>query len=203
MLCCRDLVIRQGGKVLWQNLSFSLSPGERIGICAPSGTGKTTLGRVLAGWQKPTSGDILIDDQPLPMHQYCPVQLVPQHPELTFNPRRSTGDAVHDAWRPGAEILTRLHIKPEWLTRRPGQLSGGERIAILRALDPRTRFLIADEITAQLDPSIQRDIWALLLEECQRRPLGMLIISHQQALLDQICTRALLSSVSSSLQADN
>lgn len=63
-----------------------LYTGERIGICAPSGTGKTTLGRVLAGWQKPTSGDILVDEQPLPMHQYCPVQLVPQHPELTFNP---------------------------------------------------------------------------------------------------------------------
>ena len=183
MLCCRDVFIRQGGKILWQNLSFSLSPGERIGICAPSGTGKTTLGRVLAGWQKPTSGDVLVDGQPLP-----------RHPELTFNPRRSTGDAVHDAWRPDAETLARLHIKPEWLTRRPGQLSGGElaRIAILRALDPRTRFLIADEITAQLDPSIQRDIWALLLEECQRRPLAMLIISHQQALLDQLCSSKLI-----------
>lgn len=194
MLCCREVTICQGGKVLWQNLNFSLRPGERIGVCAPSGTGKTTLGRVLAGWQKPTSGDILVDDQPLPMHQYCPVQLVPQHPELTFNPRRSTGDAVYDAWRPDAELLTRLHINPEWLTRRPGQLSGGElaRIALLRALDPRTRFLIADEITAQLDPSIQKDIWVLLLEECQRRPLGMLIISHQQALLDQICSRKLI-----------
>ncbi|MGK3371416.1 ATP-binding cassette domain-containing protein, partial [Citrobacter youngae] len=56
----------------------------------------------------------------------------------------------------------------------------------------RTRFLIADEITAQLDPSIQRDIWALLLEECQRRPLAMLIISHQQALLDQLCSSKLI-----------
>lgn len=86
MLCCRDVVIRRGGKVLWQNLTFSLAVGERMGICAPSGTGKTTLGRVLAGWQKPTSGEILVDDKPLPVGQYCPVQLVPQHPELTFNP---------------------------------------------------------------------------------------------------------------------
>lgn len=51
MLSCRDLVIRQGGKVLWQNLTFTISAGERVGIHAPSGTGKTTLGRVLAGWQ--------------------------------------------------------------------------------------------------------------------------------------------------------
>lgn len=55
MLSCRDLVIRQGGKVLWQNLTFTISAGERVGIHAPSGTGKTTLGRVLAGWQKPTA----------------------------------------------------------------------------------------------------------------------------------------------------
>ncbi len=51
MLSCRDLVIRQGGKVLWQNLTFTISAGERVGIHAPSGTGKTTLGRVPAGWQ--------------------------------------------------------------------------------------------------------------------------------------------------------
>ena len=69
MLCCRDVTIRQGEKVLWQNLTFSLHPGERIGICAPSGTGKTTLGRVLAGWQKKKSGGNLGDEQPKPKHQ--------------------------------------------------------------------------------------------------------------------------------------
>ncbi|WP_323661016.1 ATP-binding cassette domain-containing protein [Pectobacterium versatile] len=193
MLCCHDLVIRQGNKMLWQNLTFSVSAGESLGIYAPSGTGKTTLGRVLAGWQKPTSGHVLLDGKPLPVNNYCPVQLVPQHPELTFNPWRSAGDSVHDAWQPDEETIRRLHINPEWLTRRPGQLSGGElaRIALLRALDPRTRFLIADEITAQLDPAIQRDIWAYLLEICPDRPLGMLVISHQYALLKQLCSKEL------------
>lgn len=66
MLSCRDLVIRQGGKVLWQKLTFAISAGERVGIHAPSGTGKTTLGRVLAGWQKPTAGDVLLDGSPFP-----------------------------------------------------------------------------------------------------------------------------------------
>lgn len=86
MLSCRDLLIRQGEKVLWQNLSFSLRPGERLGLSTPSGSGKTTLGRVLAGWQKPLSGEVLVDGKPLANCGYCPVQLVPQHPELTFNP---------------------------------------------------------------------------------------------------------------------
>ncbi|MGY0156106.1 ATP-binding cassette domain-containing protein [Edwardsiella tarda] len=193
MLSCHDLAIRQGGKWLWQGLNLTLQPGERLGISAPSGFGKTTLGRVLAGWQKAAAGQVRLDGAPLPSRGYCPVQLVPQHPELTFNPWRTTGAALHDAWRPDAQILARLHIQPQWLLRKPGQLSGGElaRIALLRALDPRTRYLIADEITAQLDPAIQRDIWHYLLQESQRRPLGMIIFSHQQALLQQIAPRIL------------
>ena len=68
---------------------------------------------------------------------------------------------------------------------------GGElaRIALLRALDPRTRVLIADEVTAQLDPRIQRSIWQELLLESRQRPLSMIIFSHQQALLEQVCHR--------------
>ncbi len=49
MLSCRDLVIRQGGKVLWQNLTFTISAGERVGIHAPSGTGKTALLQIVGG----------------------------------------------------------------------------------------------------------------------------------------------------------
>ncbi|MDN6114535.1 MAG: ATP-binding cassette domain-containing protein [Enterobacterales bacterium] len=162
-----------------------------MGISAPSGYGKTTLGRVLAGWQPYQQGSITLDDAALPLSGYCPVQLVPQHPELTFNPYRTTGQALRDAWSPGAEQLARFHVKAEWLTRKPNQLSGGElaRIALLRALDPRTRVLIADEVTAQLDPHIQRDIWQQLIVESQQRPLSIIIFSHQRALLEQVCTR--------------
>ncbi|MEZ2697126.1 ABC transporter ATP-binding protein, partial [Hafnia alvei] len=59
----------------------------------------------------------------------------------------------------------------------------------LRALAPRTRVLIDDESTAQLDPHIQRDIWQQLIVESQQRPLSMIIFSHQRALLEQVCTR--------------
>ncbi|VEA36855.1 peptide ABC transporter ATP-binding protein [Salmonella enterica subsp. enterica] len=59
-----------------------------------------------------------------------------------------------------------MHVQPEWLTRRPMQLSGGSWrvLRYWRALGPRTRFLIADEMTAQLDPSIQKAIWGYVLE---------------------------------------
>ncbi|MNF80027.1 Glutamine transport ATP-binding protein GlnQ [compost metagenome] len=194
MLEVRDLTIAQGERSLWQRLSLTVKAGERLGISAPSGYGKTTLGRVLAGWQPVRgNGEILLDGQPLaePVKGYNPIQLVPQHPELTFNPYRTTGLALWDVWRPDDAMLERFMVKPEWLGRKPGQLSGGElaRIALLRALDPRTRLLIADEVTAQLDPQIQRQLWRELMIECEQRAFGMVIFSHQQALLRQVCHR--------------
>ncbi|MGL5498904.1 MAG: ATP-binding cassette domain-containing protein, partial [Aeromonas sobria] len=63
----RDLTIAQGERPLWQELSLTVKAGERLGISAPSGYGKTTLGRVLAGWQPVRgSGEIVLDGQPVP-----------------------------------------------------------------------------------------------------------------------------------------
>lgn len=193
ILAVKNLQVEQGGKTLWQDFSFSLTPNERLGISAPSGFGKTTLGRVLAQWQTPTNGSILFAGQALPKQGYCPIQLVPQHPEKSFNPYRTVGASLRDAWQPDSEWLERLSIKPSWLERRPNELSGGElaRIALLRALDPRTKILIADEITAQLDAHLQKEIWRFLIQLSEKRPLGMIIFSHNRALLEKVCTSVL------------
>ena len=84
-------------------------------------------------------------------------------------------------------MLTRFMVKPEWLGQ-TGQLSGGElaRIALLRASIPH-RLLIADEVTAQLIRNPAPAHWRELMVECEQRGLGMLVFSHQQALLRQIC----------------
>ncbi|MBW0238188.1 ATP-binding cassette domain-containing protein [Pseudomonas sp. D1HM] len=191
MLEVHQLSIVQNGHRLWDSVSFQVKAGERQGISAPSGFGKTTLGRVLAQWQAATSGRVSVGGQPLPKKGYCPIQLVPQHPEQTFNPYRTTGESLRDAWSPDAAWLERLAVSPAWLTRRPDELSGGElaRIALLRALDPRTRYLIADEVTAQLDAHVQAQVWQVLLEEVKRRELGLIVFSHNQALLEKVCTR--------------
>jgi len=190
MLEVQQLTIVQNGLRLWDSVSFQVSAGERKGISAPSGYGKTTLGRVLAQWQNATSGRVTVGAKPLLKKGYCPIQLVPQHPELTFNPYRTTGDSLRDAWSPNAAWLDRLAISPVWLTRRPNELSGGElaRIALLRALDPRTRYLIADEVTAQLDAHIQAQVWQVLLEEVKRRELGLIVFSHNKVLLAKVCS---------------
>ena len=89
--------------------------------------------------------------------------------------------------------MAQFSIKPEWLDRRPNELSGGElaRIALLRALDPRTKILIADEITAQLDANLQKQIWQRLITLSQERPLAMIIFSHNRALLEKVCCRVI------------
>ena len=190
MLEVQQLSIVQDGRQLWDCVSFQVRPGERQGISAPSGYGKTTLGRVLVQWQSATSGSITVDGKALAKKGYCPVQLVPQHPEQTFNPYRTTGESLRDAWSPDAAWLARLAVNPGWLARRPDELSGGElaRIALLRALDPRTRYLIADEVTAQLDAHVQAQVWQVLLEETRRRELGMIVFSHNKALLQKVCS---------------
>ena len=190
MLEVQQLSIVQDGRQLWDSVSFQVRPGERQGISAPSGYGKTTLGRVLAQWQSATSGCVMVGGKPLSQKGYCPVKLVPQHPEQTFNPYRTTGESLRDAWSPDAEWLARLAVNPDWLARRPDELSGGElaRIALLRALDPRTRYLIADEVTAQLDAHIQAQVWQVLLEEATRRELGLIVFSHNKALLEKVCS---------------
>ena len=143
MLEVQQLTIEQNGQRLWDSVSFHVSAGERQGISAPSGYGKTTLGRVLAQWQSATSGSITVDGKALAKKGYCPVQLVPQHPEQTFNPYRTTGESLRDAWSPDAAWLARLAVNPGWLARRPDELSGGElaRIALLIVVFGRSWFM--------------------------------------------------------------
>lgn len=193
MLTTDNLEIRQNNSWLWQNLTLSIAPTERLGIFAPSGYGKTTLARVLAGWQWPTQGRVLLDGEPLAVTGYCPVQLIPQHPEHTFNPARSIGASLFDVWQPDELWFEHFSLSTQLLKRYPNEVSGGElaRVALLRALAPKTRYLIADEITAQLDPFLQAQIWQVLLDEAERRPLGMVVISHNLALLNHVCTQVL------------
>ena len=76
---------KKGAPVL-EDVSLSLHSGEHLGLWAPSGRGKTTLCRLLAGYDRPDAGEVLLDGKPLSAYRgYCPVQMVWQHPELSVN----------------------------------------------------------------------------------------------------------------------
>ena len=159
---------RYNEKCPWilRDVSLSVEEGERVAIVGPSGYGKSTLARVLAGYRSPSAGQVLLDGKPLPRKGYCPVQLIYQHPELAVNPRWKMEKVLTEAWSPSEELLGKMGIERDWLTRWPSELSGGElqRFCIARALSPRTRFLICDEISTMLDVITQAQIWQVLLE---------------------------------------
>lgn len=178
---------------LFERLNLTVATGERVGLTAPSGGGKTTLCRLLAGYLQPRHGQILLGGNPLPAQGYCPVQLIHQHPEKAVDPRLKMKHILAEGGPLPAGTMEDLGIEPDWLHRYPQELSGGElqRFCIARALNPATRFIIADEISAMLDMITQAQVWAFLLRISAERQLGMIIVSHQPALLDRLCTRTI------------
>ena len=175
-----------------EDYSISVSSGERVGLKAPSGRGKTTLCRLLAGYEKPQAGEVLLDGKPTASYRdACPVQMVWQHPETVVDPLLRLGETLAEAGGADEHIRRKLHIEEGWMSRFPSELSGGElqRFCLARALHPETKFLLCDEISAMLDLATQAQIWNFLLEEAERRGLGMLVVSHSDALLEKVCTR--------------
>jgi peptide/nickel transport system ATP-binding protein/Fe3+-transporting ATPase len=176
-----------------RDFGLTLSPGEVVGLRGVSGRGKTTIARLLAGLLPPAEGQVLLDGAHLPQRDFCPVQIVLQHPELAINPRWRIGKVLDEGQRPTAALLAALCIDPAWRSRWPHELSGGElqRIAVARALAAPTRYLIADEMTAMLDAVTQAQIWQVVLAVVQQRQLGVLVISHEMSLLQRLCTQVI------------
>ena len=182
---------RHGAPVL-ENINLTIESGERVGLKAPSGRGKTTLCRLLAGYERPQSGQVLLDGQPVYGRKgVCPVQMMWQHPETVVDPLLRLGVTLEESGPVDRRLIEALHIEDGWLERFPAELSGGElqRFCLARALNPATRFLLCDEISAMLDLVTQAQIWNFLIREAERRDLGLLIVSHSDSLLEQVCTR--------------
>ena len=174
---------------LIQEVSLKLGEGEWIGLSGDSGAGKSTLGKLLAGYLTPQSGEISLDGVALPTSGLQPVQWLPQSPELAVNPRWRVGKILREAWTPSDAQCQAFGVQATWLSRFPKALSGGElqRICVLRALAPEVRFLVADEISTMLDPITQVELWQALKQEAEKRELGVLVISHDSALLERLC----------------
>lgn len=176
---------------LFQDLNIRLSPGEKVGLPGPSGRGKSTLAKILAGYLLPAHGKVTVDGGRSRAGAFNQVQLLFQHPELAVNPRWRIKDIVSEAGHPADSLLETLQIDTAWMNRYPHELSGGElqRVCLARALHPQTRYLLCDEMTSMLDALTQAAIWKAVLEIAKARDIGMLVISHDPVLLERICHR--------------
>lgn len=196
-LVAHDIAFRfPGGRELYHGLDLCVEPGERVALTAPSGRGKTTLCKLLAGYLKPETGSVSVDGEPLAAvarlrGQASPVQLLPQHPELAFDPSALLGRSLEESSGCADGLLEPFGVRGEWLSRRPHELSGGElmRLAMVRALATRPRYLIADESTAMLDAVTQAELWHVLLGLQERDGWGMVLVTHSPALLARVATR--------------
>ena len=174
-----------------KDIDFYVNSGEVVGLVAPSGFGKTTLAKILAGYITPESGEVVIEGCRREKNGYNPVQLIFQHPEKSVNPKWKMKKIINESFTPSKELIEAMGIKEGWMNRWPSELSGGElqRFCVIRALSPKTKFLIADEMTTMLDAITQAQIWNVVLDYARKNDIGVVVISHEKALVEKICDR--------------
>ena len=196
MLEVKNVSFRYGGAGPWilKDVSFSVEEGERVAIRGPSGYGKSTLAKIVAGYETPEEGEVLWNGRPLPQKGYCPVQLIYQHPERALNPRWKMGQSLGEAGTPDAEVLREIGIRSLWFDRWPAELSGGElqRFCVARVMRPETRLLIADEMTTMLDALNQAHIWNFVLGYARKHCMALAAITHNRALAERVAERVIL-----------
>ncbi|MFF6888793.1 dipeptide ABC transporter ATP-binding protein [Streptomyces sp. NPDC012421] len=218
LLVARDLVKgfagpRGGRRTAVAGVSLTLRPGESLGLVGESGSGKSTLARLVLGLTAPDGGDVLLDGRPwsgVPERERRPrrgeIQLIPQDPLSAFDPRWTVERIVGEGLRRAVgasraerrvqvlELLERVGLTGEHLTRRPAALSGGQRqrVAIARALAPGPRLLVCDEPVSALDVSVQAQVLDLLRELQSSLGLATLFISHDLAVVREVCARVMV-----------
>jgi peptide/nickel transport system ATP-binding protein len=189
------------------HVSFTVQRGKTHAIVGESGSGKTTTARGIVGFQRPTSGRILVDGVDVTtlrgenLRQFRKtIQLVYQNPFASLDPRQTIFQIVEepllnfdpvpreDRARKVHAILERVGLPQSVLTRKPRALSGGQRqrVAIARALVLDPQVLVLDEAVSALDVTVQAQILELLEELQQALGLTYLFISHDLAVVRQI-----------------
>lgn len=184
------------------DVSFTLTSGRTIGLVGQSGSGKSTIAKILTQLETPTSGEVLLDGTPIPrrgrgLRTYRQqLRMVFQDPFASLNPYHSIRyhlerplrlDAVVPKSETEAEVrrlLERVRLVPDAvIDRRPHELSGGQRqrVAIARALASRPKILVADEPVSMLDVSIRLGVLNLLADLQREEGLGVLYITHDLA----------------------
>lgn len=188
----KNVSFRYGnGPWILKDVSMAVEQGERVVILGPSGYGKSTLAKIIAGYLEPLSGKVLWNNHDLPQNCFCPIQLIYQHPEKALNPRWKMKKSLFEAGEPSEEVLRQIGIQEKWYDRWPNELSGGElqRFCVARVLKPETRLLIADEMTTMLDALNQAHIWNFILEYAEKHGMSIIAITHNKFLAEKLATR--------------
>jgi oligopeptide/dipeptide ABC transporter ATP-binding protein len=192
-------------------VSLQVKKGETFGLVGESGCGKTTLGRTIMRLTEPSRGSISLEGEDISRARgrnlklvRRKMQMVFQDPYASLDPRQSVRSAlvepmkIHhtvsskaEANRQAEELIEKVGLNPDHLARFPHEFSGGQRqrIAIAIALAVKPTFIILDEPTSSLDVSVQAQILKLLKDIQKDMGLTYVFISHNLAVIRQICAR--------------
>jgi peptide/nickel transport system ATP-binding protein len=198
-----------------RGVSLTIMEGEVVGVVGETGSGKTTLGKLLVGLLEPDSGAINFEGQDISALNETTgkalrrrIQMIPQDPFDSVNPlfpirqivrepldiQQAGSPAERDMAIQDALAAVGLPTHDEFLARHPQALSGGQlqRVVIARALVLRPKLLVADEPVSMLDPSEQARLMNLLKSLQNERGMGLLLISHDLALVRKVADRILV-----------
>lgn len=190
-----------------EGVSLEAGAGEMIGIFGPSGAGKTTLGRCIAGLEEYEAGQVVLAGTQVKPRGLRPhdgrIQMVYQSPASSLNPGMRVAHTITEALRRAdvaesqyghevAALLSQVGLPESTADRYPDSLSGGEkqRVAIARCLARRPQLIIADEPTASLDEQNKFMILELLKQVATNHRLAVILVTHERTLASRYCNHA-------------
>ena len=196
------------------DVSFTIQPGETLGLVGESGSGKSTIGRALLRLIDSTSGSVSYRGEELGSASgsrmralRSKLQMIFQDPYASLNPKMRVRDILGEALQTHglakgkeataqriAELLKLVGLPPEHAARYPHEFSGGQRqrIGVARALSVQPEFIVADEPLSALDVSIQSQVVNLLCDLRDQFSLTMLFISHDLDVVEYLCDRVVV-----------